>query len=53
MELHPDGRKTFYRLFGEPGEMKIEAMNPDQSSLGIWFRMPQVSVLPQFYYYFL
>lgn len=51
MKLRPDGDKTFYRLVGEPGEMKVETevTNHNERSLGIWRRMPQVSVLPQFY----
>ncbi|KAF8330219.1 hypothetical protein F5887DRAFT_1163108 [Amanita rubescens] len=45
MKLHPDGHKTFYKLIGEPGEMTDNAvMNPDERSLGIWFRMPQKTV---------
>ncbi|KAF8310530.1 hypothetical protein F5887DRAFT_1052525 [Amanita rubescens] len=45
MKLHPSGRKTFYKLTGEPGEMSdIAVMNPDERSLGIWFRMLQKTV---------
>jgi hypothetical protein len=50
MKLQPGGHKTFYKLDGEPGEMTdITVMNPDERSLGIWHRMPQVSILLQFF----